>query len=112
MFPFELRGQYRPVADFHGFLKQLTKLTPEGKKLLILKIQAKAAYKPDYEGPLCGRCQYCGDKHSFPKLNDLLESHPDDPLLKRFYCCCGDCEHYEKDITNLGIRQCVHFEEL
>ena len=58
VFPVELRGQYRPVADFHGFLEQLTKLTPEGKELLILKIQADAVYKPDYEGPLCGRCQY------------------------------------------------------
>ena len=33
--PFEMRGQNRPVADFHGFLEQLIKLTPEGKKLLI-----------------------------------------------------------------------------
>ena len=112
VFPFEMRGENRPVADYHGFLEQLTKLTPEGKELLILKIQAEAVYKPDYEGPLCGRCQYCGDKYSFPEPNDLLEFDPDNPLLKHIYCCCGDCDLYGKDITNLGIYECKHFNEL
>jgi len=36
--PFEMRGESRPVADFHGFLSKLTRLTPESKALLIQKI--------------------------------------------------------------------------
>ena len=38
LLPFEMRGECRPVADFHGFLSKLTKLTPEGKELLIRQI--------------------------------------------------------------------------
>ena len=38
LLPFEMRGVCRPVADFHGFLSKLTKLTPEGKELLIRQI--------------------------------------------------------------------------
>lgn len=38
LLPFEMRGERRPVADFHGFLSKLTKLTPEGKELLIRQI--------------------------------------------------------------------------
>lgn len=40
-----------------------------------------------YEGTLCCDYQFC-------------------------YCCCGDCELYEKGVTNLGIHECEHFEEL
>ena len=29
--PFEMRGIYRPVVDFPGFLSKLTRLTPEGQ---------------------------------------------------------------------------------
>ena len=112
VFPFEMRGENRPVADYHGFLEQLTKLTPEGKNLLFLHIQAEAICEPEDDGPLCGKCQYCGDKYSFPEPNDLLEADPENPLLKHFYCCCGDCERYGKDITNLGIYECKHFDEL
>lgn len=36
--PFELRGEYRPVADFHGFLAGRLHLTPEGKAAFIQKI--------------------------------------------------------------------------
>lgn len=36
--PFEMRGQYRPVACLHEFLSKLDKLTPEGKELLIRRI--------------------------------------------------------------------------
>lgn len=42
MIPFEMRGECRPVADFPHFLSQLTKLTPEGKALLIRKIAEQA----------------------------------------------------------------------
>ncbi len=38
LLPFEMRGERRPVADFHSFLSELTKLTPEGKELLIRQI--------------------------------------------------------------------------
>lgn len=38
LLPFEMRGECRPVADFHSFLSELTKLTPEGKKLLLWQI--------------------------------------------------------------------------
>ena len=62
--------------------------------------------------PLCCNCQYCGDKYSFPEPNDLIYMDPKDPLLKHFYCCCGDCDLYSKDITGLGIHECEHFEEL
>ena len=80
LIPFELRGAFRPVANFHSFLSKLTRLTPEGKALLLERI---AMYQtgnirpadpsdPRYEGPLCCDCQYCGDKYSFPEPNDLL----------------------------------------
>lgn len=38
LLPFEMRGEYRPVVDFHGFLVQLPRLTPEGKAVLIQRI--------------------------------------------------------------------------
>lgn len=38
LLPFEMRGEFRPVADFHGFLAQLPRLTPEAKAALIQKI--------------------------------------------------------------------------
>ncbi|MCI9505754.1 MAG: hypothetical protein HFF62_04070 [Oscillospiraceae bacterium] len=110
LLPFEMRGEHRPVADFHGFLSKLTKLTPEGKELLIRQIAEHRAMEP--KPPICCDCQFCGDKHSFPEPNDLVEIDPENPLLKHFYCCCGDCELYEKDITGLGIQECEHFEEL
>ena len=64
------------------------------------------------EYPLCCDCQYCGDKYSFPLPNNKIEVDPENPLLKHFYCCCGDCELYEHDVTPLGIRTCGHFEKL
>lgn len=64
------------------------------------------------EYPLCCDCQYCGDKYSFPLPNNKIEVDPENPLLKHFYCCCGDCELYEHDVTSLGIRTCGHFEKL
>lgn len=57
--------------------------------------------KNEYQ--LCCDCQYCGDKYSFPLPNDKIEVDPENPLLKHFYCCCGDCELYEHDVTSLGV---------
>lgn len=110
LFPFEMRGERRPVADFHSFLSELTKLTPEGKELLLRQIAQHHAQ--EYNPPICCDCQFCGDKYSFPEPNDLIETDPENPMLKHFYCCCGDSELYGKDITGLDIQECEHFEEL
>lgn len=67
---------------------------------------------PRYEGPICCDCRYCGDKYSFPEPNDLLYTDSSNPLLKHFYCCCGDSAHYKMDITGLDVHKCEHFEEL
>ena len=120
LIPLEMRGACRPVANFYSFLSKLTKLTPEGKALLMGRIAMYQAGNnrpedpsdPNYEGPICCNCQYCGDKYSFPEPNDLLYMDPENPILKHFYCCCGDCDLYGKDITRLGIHECEHFEEL
>ena len=117
---FELRGAFRPVANFYSFLSKLPRLTPEGKALLLERIvmyqtgnnRSADSSDPRYEGPLCCDCQYCGDKYSFPIPNDLIYMDPENPILKHFYCCCGDCDLYGKDITGLGIHECEHFEEL
>lgn len=61
---------------------------------------------------ICCNCQYCGDKYSFPLPNDMLEVDKENPLLKAFYCCNGDCQLYEKRIDTLGIMGCKYFEEL
>ncbi len=61
---------------------------------------------------LCCDCQYCGDKYSFPMPNNLIEVDPNNQLLKRYYCCCGDSDLYEKDITDLGITVCENFDSL
>lgn len=117
LIPFEMRGQYRPVACFHEFLSELDKLTPEGKELLVQRIVDYQEWyrqisSPSYSRPICCDCQYCGDKYSFPEPNDLLYVDPQNPLLKHFYCCCGDCDLYGTDITGLGLHQCECFEEL
>ncbi len=70
LIPFELRGSYRPVANFYSFLSKLSRLTPEGKALLLERIAMYQAghnrptdpSDPHYEGMLCCDCQYCGDK--------------------------------------------------
>ena len=69
---FEMRGSFRPVANFYSFLSKLPKLTPEGKALLLERISMYQAghnrpsdpSDPHYEGPLCCDCQYCGDRKS------------------------------------------------
>lgn len=94
LIPFEMRGEYRPVVDFYTFLSTFENFTQE------------------CQPPICCDCQFCGDKFSFPEPNDLIEMDPENPLLKHFYCCCGDSEHYMEDITVLDIQECEHFEEL
>ena len=61
---------------------------------------------------ICCECQFCGDKYSFPLPNNMLETDEENPLLKAFYCCCGDCELYSQRIDTLGIMECPCFEEL
>jgi hypothetical protein len=117
---FEMRGENRPVAIFEGFLEELYRLTPAEKEEFIRKLveghmdggQATDPADPQYEGPLCCDCQFCGDKHSFPEPNNLIEMDPENPMVKHLYCCCGDCELYGKDITGMGIHECECFEEL
>lgn len=60
----------------------------------------------------CSDCAYCGDKYSFPLPNDLPNTDPQNPRLKRYYCCCGDCIHYRTEITGVGEIDCDCFEEL
>lgn len=62
--------------------------------------------------PICCDCQFCGDKFSFPLPNDKILTDPENPLLKHFYCCCGDCDLYGQDVTSLGLKECGCFEEL
>ncbi len=59
---------------------------------------------------ICRRCQYLGDKYSFPLPNNLLEA--DAQNQKKFYCCCGDCTLYGLDVTEREIGVCKWFEEL
>jgi len=60
----------------------------------------------------CTDCAYCGDKYSFPLPNDKKDLFIDNPLMKHYYCCCGDCNQYEKDITAKNIQDCECFEEV
>lgn len=60
---------------------------------------------------LCCDCQYLGDKYSFPQPNDIVDVDKNNEFIKHFYCCCGDCDMYEKDITALDIKMCECFEE-
>ena len=62
--------------------------------------------------PICCDCQFCGDKFSFPLPNDKILIDPKNPLLKHYYCCCGDCELYGQDVTGMGLEKCDCFEEL
>lgn len=38
LIPFEMRGAFRPVVDFPEFLSKRSRLTPEGKALVIGKL--------------------------------------------------------------------------
>lgn len=61
---------------------------------------------------ICCECMYCGDKRSFPLPNDMLETDEKNPLLKAYYCNCGDCDLYAKRVDTLNITKCICFEEL
>lgn len=61
---------------------------------------------------LCCDCQYCGDKYSFPLPNDLVDIDQSNPLLKHYYCCCGDSPFYRQDVSEKSIESCVYIEEL
>ena len=61
---------------------------------------------------LCCDCGYLGDKYSFPMPNDLLGADENNPALKRYYCCNGDCSLYKKDVSVMGIEHCRYFEEI
>lgn len=52
LLPFEMRGDHRPVADFHSFLHGLTKLTPEGKEMLIRQIMEHGSFARDFAYPM------------------------------------------------------------
>lgn len=54
----------------------------------------------------------CTVAYSFPLPNDLIEVDSENPLIKHYYCCCGDSEFYGKDVTNLELTKCDSFEEL
>lgn len=59
----------------------------------------------------CADCGYLGDKYSFPLPNDKIDVDDKNPFLKHYYCCCGDSERYEKDVTNEIVSHCACFEE-
>lgn len=61
---------------------------------------------------LCSDCCYLGDKFSFEQPNDLVDIDPNNPAIKHYYCNCGDCDNYRKDITSMGITKCGCFESL
>lgn len=61
---------------------------------------------------LCSDCCYLGDKYSFEQPNELLDTDPNNPFLKHYYCNCGDCDNYRKDITSANITSCSCFEGL
>ena len=60
----------------------------------------------------CADCCYLGDKYSFPLHDNKIDVDDKNPFLKHYYCCCGDSERYEKDVTNEIISDCDCFEEI
>ena len=61
---------------------------------------------------VCCDCQYIGDKYSFPRPNNLIDMDEDNPYIKHFYCCMGDCEQYKKDVSVQFIKECECFESI
>ena len=55
---------------------------------------------------------YRGDKYSFPLPNNKTDIDDKNPFLKHYYCCCGDSDKYECDVTNDKILDCCCFEEI
>ena len=64
------------------------------------------------ECSICTDCQYLGDKYSFPMPNDLIDVDEKNPMLKHYYCCCGDSDQYQSEISLKKIRECDCFEKL
>lgn len=60
----------------------------------------------------CVVCSYLGDKHSFPLPNDKPDVFEDNPLMKHYYCCCGDCNQYSTDVSVKNIQECECFEDI
>lgn len=118
MILFEMRGEKRPVADFHSFLSGRMRLTPEGKEALIQQVvehsiqQAVERQSQKLEPPICCGCRFCVGKNSFPAPNGAIPFWPETPLLTYDYCWCEGCEHYGECVTALRIQECEHFEEL
>lgn len=65
-----------------------------------------------YNTPQCADCAYLGDKYSFSLPNSLPDLYESNPALKHYYCCCGDCDEYEKDVTPKMIQDCKCFEDI
>lgn len=59
----------------------------------------------------CNTCAFCGDKYSFPLPNELVAADPKSPFGKRLYCCCGNSELYQEDVTERKT-VCSEYEEL
>lgn len=60
---------------------------------------------------ICTECANLGDKFSFPLPNNLIDMDVENPFIKHYYCCCGDCDMYKKDITGILIKNCEWFQE-
>lgn len=58
----------------------------------------------------CADCCYLGDKYSFPLPNNKIDLDANTPFLKHYYCCCGDSERYNDDVTNEIVSDCDCFE--
>jgi hypothetical protein len=60
----------------------------------------------------CTDCAYCGDKYSFEQPNDLIDIDANNPLIKHYYCNCGDSKYYRQDVTGIETDDCEDFEEV
>lgn len=85
--------------------KSLLKIGNQNKGDDSMKEKWVVFYHGDRE--LCAYTAY-----SFPLPNDKILYDQENPMLKHFYCCCGDCDLYGKDVTSLGLKKCDCFEEL
>lgn len=94
-----------PANDWIG----LTNWEYEGNTQLAL---SWGRYEIKAVPQLCCDCQYVGDKYSFPLPNDKQDIDKDNPLIKHYYCCCGDCNQYEKDVSIQNIQQCDQYDNI
>lgn len=58
----------------------------------------------------CYDCAYCGDKFSFPDSENFADVFADNEKMKHFYCCCGDCVNYRKEVFDNTAMNCNCFE--